>query len=64
MFRNERLLDREPTVQVPAFTAKTLVAIILIVFLLLHLFAAAVLQRASARDHGFSEQDKTFQLYD
>jgi hypothetical protein len=64
MLRNERLLHREPTVQVPAFTEKTLVVTILIVFLLLHLFAAAVLHRAGARDNGSSEQHKTFQLYD
>jgi hypothetical protein len=64
MFRNERLLHREPTVQVPAFTRKTLIVTTLIVFLLLHLFAAAVLQRASARDDRSPQQDKTFQLYD
>jgi hypothetical protein len=64
MFKNERLLHREPTVQVPAFTGKTLVVTTLIVFLLLHLFAAAVLQRASAGDDRSSKQDKTFQLYD
>jgi hypothetical protein len=64
MFRNERLLDRKPTMQVPAFTGKTLVVTTLIVFLLLHLFAAAALRRAGARDNGSSEQDKTFQLYD
>jgi hypothetical protein len=64
MFRNERPFHREPTVQVPAFTGKTLVVTTLIVFLLLHLFAAAVLQRASAGNNRSSDRDKTVQLYD
>jgi hypothetical protein len=64
MLRNERLLRREPTVKVPAFTERTLVATTLISFLLLHLFAAAVLRRAGAEVDGPSARDKTLQLYD
>jgi hypothetical protein len=64
MLRNEQLLHREPTVKVRAFTEKTLVATTLIVFLLMHLFAAAILQRTGARADGPSDQDKALQLYD
>jgi hypothetical protein len=64
MLRNARLLHREPTVKVPAFTERTLVATALISFLLLHLFAAAILQRAGAKVDGPSEQEKALQLYD
>jgi hypothetical protein len=60
MFRNEWLLHREPTVQVSVFAKRALVANVLMVFLLLHLFAVAVLHRAGAGD----DQDKTFQLND
>jgi hypothetical protein len=64
MLRNEQLLHREPTLKVPALTEKTAVATILIVFLFLHLFAAAVLQRAGAEVDGSSEHNKALQLYD
>jgi hypothetical protein len=63
MLRNERLLHGEPTVKARAFTEKTLVVTVLIVFLLMHLLAAAILQREGARA-GPSEQEKALQLYD
>jgi hypothetical protein len=64
MLRNEQLLHRKPTVKVPASTEKPVVATILILFLLLHLFAAAVLQRAGAEVDGSSEHAKALQLHD
>jgi cell division protein FtsL len=49
--------------QLPALTEKALVTTLLIAFLLLHIFAVAVLQRAHAGD-GALEQDLSSKLYD
>lgn len=55
MFRNERLSE---------FSEKTLVAIILIMFLFFHALAAEILQRAGVGDDRAPKQNMRFQLYD
>lgn len=61
---NEALSQRKLSMQLLAPTEKALIAAILIVFLLLHILAGAVLRRADAGDGVTLEQDFGFQLYD
>lgn len=61
--RNEPLLPGEPTVKVGAFTEMMVVATTLIVFLLAHLFAAAILQRSELNADGPS-QYRPLKLYE
>jgi len=64
MLTDEAPSRRKSSVQLPARTEEMLVAAILILFLLLHVIAGAVLQHAGAADGELSERGVTLQLYD
>jgi hypothetical protein len=54
----------DPCRRKPAWAQATLVTALLVIFLLLHVLAGAVLQRASAPDRSPSTQDLTLKPYD
>jgi flagellar basal body-associated protein FliL len=64
MSSNESLARRRSSVQVPALTEKMLIAIILLLFVLLHGLAGAILQHGQAADGARPEPAATLQLYD
>jgi len=61
---NEGLCTRKSSVQVPELTETMLLVTILAGFLLLHVLAGAILQRAGMGDGAPSEPDARSQLYD
>ena len=64
MSSNEGLVRRRSSVQLPAVTEKLLITIILLLFVLLHALAGAILQRAVVSDGAGAEPPATLQLYD
>jgi len=64
MSANEDVVRRKSSAQVPLLTEQALLATILILFLLLHVMAGAMMQRAGATDRAPSTHDIAAQLYD
>lgn len=61
---NEALSTRRWSVRVPQLTETTLLAIILAAFLLLHILAGTIVQRAGTGDDAPSKPDVWSRYYD
>jgi len=64
MSASEELSRTKSSTQAPILTEAARLATILILFLVLHVVAGTILQRADAADGAFSEPEATSQYYD
>jgi hypothetical protein len=64
MRANENVPARRPSVRVPGLTETMLLVMILAAFLLLHILAGMIVQRAGTGDDAPSQPDVRSQLYD